>query len=221
MTQSCWWDLGNIFQKRQQNRTSSPSEEYMGEGAMNRRRSKSTSSEGVGVDPTQSYRRSHTSRHSHLSGIYDADIDIDSRTTQNSQHDPDNNNVHSAFGAGQRELLIGERIRTRTISGSGSGGGRNKNRAEERDGRIVELVHVLLLTCVFVLGALSAVFVIVCYKHGEFGFGPMREKTRTELFQPFPQADLLAVIDEHYLDPVTLPFDTGEDDECDGENKLG
>lgn len=211
---------------------------------MSRRwRSKSTSSEAVDVDidPVDGYKHTHKdsfSRQGPLRRLFETETDsiiVEGVVDRSSgggggtrRHDFDNNNVNSAAGvsnstgdllAGGRELLIGERIRSRTISG-----GRRRSSASHShgDGRLLELVNVLLLTCVFVLGAVSAVFVIVCYKHGDFGMGPSA-KRRTELFQPFPQVEELAVIDAHYLDPVQLPGleDFREDNECDGENKLG
>lgn len=199
------------------------------------------------------YNYNRRSRHNQTSNGYnlgeildDLDVDSDSSYPFIECNDIHNNNIDSTNGisgsAGNllagRELIIGERIRnrTRTLSGSsdlgggghGGGGGSGRSSRNRRhssdskskyDSRITELINVVLLTCVFVLGVLSAVFVIVCYKHGEFGMGPGSRRQ----FQPFPEAEQLAVIDEHYLDPPMLsPFDDfNEDNECDGENKLG
>lgn len=217
---------------------------------MHRARSKSSSER---VDATDSYfngggtlndkRGSISSiKHRNVYNLAIFDVDNSSDPFSERSNDIHNNNLdstHRVSGSTRnllagRELIIGERIRsrTRTLSGSGDVGDRSgsKSRSQHHsstesryDVRIAELINVVLLTCVFVLGVLSAVFVIVCYKHGDFGMGPVRGgRGRTELFQPFPEAEQLAVIDEHYLDPVIPSLDEYlEDNECDGENKLG
>jgi hypothetical protein len=210
-------------------------------GAQRRFRSKSTSASDVSFDAPRFSRNQGNNPNNLLVDYFGTKFDNNNCSDEQFDeltgpdydfpHDSFNSTIHSADGifhrfgnpVAGRELLTFDEI-TSLKQSKRRGAAYLKLSSKNKKARFYEIMNIVILTSVFLLGAFSAVFLTVFYvNNGGNGSGGSGNGERKAMFQPFPQVEQLRVLDEDYLtERIPIGSDTDdEDNECDGENKLG